>query len=414
MSPLRDKIQVEPLDDVRLDRIEHNVLAAYNDAAFARSRQRDWRAVLRLAVPMIAVAGVGLAIFLNARAASSRTDIIVVERGGPATKIVTDDRGGSVVDLGDAKVTLGVDTSLEVLEDEHGVRLTLHAGRVDCSVEPKDGRLPFVVVAGDVSVTVVGTVFSVERDHEVRVRVTRGKVRVENPNGADLVAAGQDWAGPATMTASNDSTTGPGSDFGDEPDEQTSASPAYLDAPETPGVDSLETRTAKLPDTAPEPTHVSKSRTKAPANKTSKKPEYTEAIYRTKALDAAKIAWPSGGEDLRALKELAYSDPKEAIRKLRVLVAQTKSEEAADAMFTIALVQYYKLDNAAQAIKTARQYERRFSGGLNLEGVLVLRIKAQCQIAHDDKCRSAAYTYLRRFPYGDHATLASEIVNWGM
>jgi hypothetical protein len=415
MSPLRDKIPVEQLDDVRVGRIERNVLAAYREGVLTQPRKRSWASLLRFAIPAVAVAGVAAAIFFYVRATADDAAPALADREGP-TKIVTDDEGGSKVKLGDAVVTLGLQTSVEVIENELGVSLTLVSGRVDCEVEPIEGRLPFVVHAGDVDVTVVGTVFSVERDHEVRVEVTRGKVRVDNPSGMQMVAAGERWTGPATMTAMNDFPVRVES-IAAATDRDTAASAIELDTPATPDEGALAGRSSKRPSTDETKTSkaTKKKTSKATKKKTKKKkPEYTDDMYKQDALAYVKIAWPSGSEELRELKELAYNEPKDAVRKLRLLVAEKKSGEAADAMFTIALIQYYKLGSARQAIKTLRQYERRFSSGEHLDSVIALRIKAQCGVAHDDKCRSAAHTYLRRFPYGDHATLAGEVVNWGM
>lgn len=415
MSPLRDKIPVEPLDDVRVGRIERNVLDAYRSTVLTQPRRRSWTAALRFAIPALAVAGVAVAIYLNVRAAGLDSDSKVAEQNAP-TRVVTDAHGGSRLNLGDAVVDIGRETSIEVLEDERGVTLTLLSGRVDCEVEPKDGRLPFVVRAAEVTVTVVGTVFSVERDAEVRVEVTRGKVRVDNPTGTQMVAAGKRWIGPLRVssgqTAMNDTAVRLET-FDPTTDSESAASAVELDTSDTPNEDDLADRASKVPagdDAATE----RKSTARTTRKKKDKKPEYTKETYKEQALAYVKIAWPSGDDELKELKKLAYNEPKDAIRKLRVLVANKKSDEAADALFTIALIQYYKLGSARQSIKTLRQYERRFSSGTQLESVIALRMKAQCGIDHDKKCRSVAHTYLRKFPYGDHATLAGEVIHWGM
>ncbi|HSU41761.1 MAG TPA: FecR domain-containing protein, partial [Polyangiaceae bacterium] len=62
-----------------------------------------------------------------------------------------------------------------------GVSLRLQAGSARFSVTPNANR-PFRVMARDVTVTVLGTVFSVTLDERgVRVDVERGRVRVEAP-----------------------------------------------------------------------------------------------------------------------------------------------------------------------------------------------------------------------------------------
>jgi transmembrane sensor len=119
--------------------------------------------------------------------------------------------GASRFTVGDAVIDAGSDTSVTVQQDAiGGVTLALARGSVDCEVEPRGDRPPFRVVAGEVSVAVVGTRFTVARvNGAVRVDVIRGVVRVASPAGERLVAAGETWSseGPigraaATGTAS--------------------------------------------------------------------------------------------------------------------------------------------------------------------------------------------------------------------
>ncbi len=72
-----------------------------------------------------------------------------------------------------------------------GAVATLEAGRARFSVEPEQRQ--FVVVAGEASVEVQGTVFTVDRREkdEVLVHVERGRVRVAGKKNAVVVSAGQ-------------------------------------------------------------------------------------------------------------------------------------------------------------------------------------------------------------------------------
>ena len=58
--------------------------------------------------------------------------------------------------------------------------VVLERGRVECEVPPRNDRPPFSVEAGDVTVRVVGTHFSVARSgsKDVEVDVQRGVVQV--------------------------------------------------------------------------------------------------------------------------------------------------------------------------------------------------------------------------------------------
>jgi hypothetical protein len=122
----------------------------------------------------------------------------------PPTRVVTPPGGASRLALGDAVVTVGEDAELSVDTAADGtITVQLARGLVDCEVEPRPGRAPFRVIAGDVTVTVVGTRFSVEKSAAgVRVGVTRGKVQVASSTGTVQVAAGQEWEPARGVVAS--------------------------------------------------------------------------------------------------------------------------------------------------------------------------------------------------------------------
>lgn len=76
--------------------------------------------------------------------------------------------------------------------DERLVELELLDGEVTSEVTRAHEAERFVVASGDVTVAVLGTVFSVARgDGTTTVAVTRGRVAVEGPAGASEVAAGE-------------------------------------------------------------------------------------------------------------------------------------------------------------------------------------------------------------------------------
>jgi transmembrane sensor len=98
---------------------------------------------------------------------------------------------------------VGTQSELEVTHNSKDrVGLELVAGRAHFEVV-HDPLRSFIVEARPYRVEVIGTVFDVERDgREVSVGVTRGKVRVYGPQGAEDVAAGQIKRWPATIAAS--------------------------------------------------------------------------------------------------------------------------------------------------------------------------------------------------------------------
>ncbi len=180
-----------PARDAHREQIERDVFAklAAIDAAERADRavpaRPRWRHVLAMGGALAAAAAA----------------VVLLVRGGdrepPAAApslVVTPVGGTSRFTVGDAVIDAGSDTSVEVRPGEAGaVTLVLARGSVDCDVAPRGNRPPFRVIAGDVTVTVVGTRFTVARRPQVRVDVARGKVEVAAPGGTTLVAAGESW-----------------------------------------------------------------------------------------------------------------------------------------------------------------------------------------------------------------------------
>jgi transmembrane sensor len=82
-----------------------------------------------------------------------------------------------------SKVTLNTDSEIRVDVTETERRINLEQGEAFFDVA-KDPSRPFVVKAGNKRIIAVGTQFSVRRDEDdVRVVVTEGAVRVEQPSG---------------------------------------------------------------------------------------------------------------------------------------------------------------------------------------------------------------------------------------
>jgi transmembrane sensor len=93
-----------------------------------------------------------------------------------------------------SQITLNTDSRVRLALDESERRVDLAQGEAYFQVA-KDGARPFVVRAGETTITALGTEFSVRLDgDDVRVFVTEGRVRVERAGGpvsgapAELVA----------------------------------------------------------------------------------------------------------------------------------------------------------------------------------------------------------------------------------
>lgn len=98
---------------------------------------------------------------------------------------VATETGQTVGTLGGDRFGLGPSSHLSLVSVAHGItRLRLADGFAVFSVAPRLKGEKFIVEAGDVTVRVIGTRFSVDRSGaEVRVAVNEGKVEVVNRDG---------------------------------------------------------------------------------------------------------------------------------------------------------------------------------------------------------------------------------------
>jgi hypothetical protein len=97
--------------------------------------------------------------------------------------------------IGDSELTLGASSELHVSgNDTNGWFLALDRGRVDCQIAPRRERPPFVVIAGETRVSVLGTRFSVEqRIDGTEVSVDEGRVSVEARGHTTELVPGESW-----------------------------------------------------------------------------------------------------------------------------------------------------------------------------------------------------------------------------
>ena len=133
-----------------------------------------------------------------AAAAAAAVVVLAVRDGapaGPSFSRVATDEAPSRVTVGEADLTLAARSAMTVSESpDGGVVVALEQGEVRCAVAPRGERPPFVVLAADVRVEVVGTRFTVRRDGEVvGVVVDEGTVRVARAGEAQLVRASGTW-----------------------------------------------------------------------------------------------------------------------------------------------------------------------------------------------------------------------------
>jgi transmembrane sensor len=170
--------------------------------AGAHQRRRR-RKVRRIALAGGAVGALAFALAMVAHRASNppRQELIAKRRTEPS---VGTDR---ILRLADGSIAVALDpaTEIAVAEDlTFRIGLSLARGRGRFEVTRRPAR-PFVVRAGEVTITVVGTVFTVERVADrVGVSVERGTVRVDWGVGSALLRKGESgWYPPLLISAPN-------------------------------------------------------------------------------------------------------------------------------------------------------------------------------------------------------------------
>ncbi len=106
-------------------------------------------------------------------------------RAEKSISYIATETGFTVGTLGKDRFGLGASSELKLVSVNNGItRLRLKDGFAVFSVSPRKQGEKFIVDAGNVTVQVIGTRFSVVRsDREVRVSVVEGKVEVANQDG---------------------------------------------------------------------------------------------------------------------------------------------------------------------------------------------------------------------------------------
>jgi len=152
-------------------------------------RRRRRRAIRRVGLGAV---GVGVAAAVLAMGPWGRP---LEERRTPAgVATVPAPAGAAPLRLADGSVATPLDDTSALVVREDGperVAIDLSRGRGRFEVAPRPERL-FSVHAGDVTVTVIGTIFTVERVADrIGVTVSRGKVLVEWAVGSRTLGAGE-------------------------------------------------------------------------------------------------------------------------------------------------------------------------------------------------------------------------------
>lgn len=355
------RVDVEPLDDERLTNIERRIVLGAQPAP----PPRRWGEIIAATIAACTIAAAAGVVGWTLH----RDDTVVADE----PKLAIHD---AHVDIGDAIIDATPDTSYVVTRPGGGVLVEMTRGRVELEVGKRHGRPPLVVRAGDTDVIVVGTHFTVDmRSGTVDVQVTEGVVRVLHQQHEERVARGQQWH-----------------------DGVVAAAPvvaASADAPptETPNPSLLHDRVAAVPDAPALPAPVAPRPRELGAPSLVVRP--TVSQHPSTPLEQQKA-------DIRAI---ALAPPLDvgleanaAMARYREIATTTTRDQAAHALYSMAVVQHTKLGRDADALRSLDQYLARFENASDYIAALWLRVRITCLRRVDDACRQAAYTYINKAP----------------
>ena len=208
---------VDNLSDLAWARVERGVLArldgngtvthASGARELHRAERRPW---LWLAVPAAAAAACAT-MFFALHGTSSEAP--AKQPDEEPSRVVTG-AAPSTVAFGDAHVTLEANSSI-VMDPRAGKPSTLlEDGAATFAVAPRGDRPPFVVLAGDATIRVIGTKFRVARHGEhAEVAVERGEVGIRFRGSEVTLHADERWSSDQPTHVIHSSSVGtPASD----------------------------------------------------------------------------------------------------------------------------------------------------------------------------------------------------------
>ena len=250
------------------------------------------------------------------------------------------------------------------------VTLRLESGTARFSVTPDPSRT-FRVLAGDVTVTVLGTVFTVGYEAKnVRVQVERGRVRVNGPDGERTLELDQSTSMPAHRPVSP---------------------AAAVPAPDEPTID--------LDKEEPSPSSVVRG---GPSWRAlARDGDYQAALTRLKLEGAESVR--DVPEDLLLAADVARlgGQPDRAVGPLsRIISAHASDSRAPLAAFTLGRTLLDQLGRPRQAAKAFATAQRLDTTGSLSEDALAREVECWSRAGETEQARARAEAYLSRFPNG--------------
>jgi TolA-binding protein len=276
----------------------------------------------------------------------------------------------------------GSDLRVDVADDS-AIVTTLVAGQAQFDVVPRPRRV-FRVHAGDTVVEVLGTAFAIDRlDGLSRVTVTRGRVRVSWPGGAEELVAGASGVFPP--------------DGRSPPTRQTTSAPGESSTAERP------------PEDEPIPT-IAAATPAAPAARAGDRPDSElrpdtagPADSRRGSLSFAQAS-PSRVADsvdelLRAADAANLSArPREAVEALeRIVREHARDGRAAMAAFMLGRLWMDDLASPARAAASFAHARELAPRGPLVEDTYLREVEAWMRAGQPDRAAAAARAYLTQF-----------------
>lgn len=257
------------------------------------------------------------------------------------------------------------------------VMLHLETGSARFSVTPNPKR-PFRVVARDVTVTVLGTVFSVSLEAAgVRVGVERGRVRVDSPHETRVLNVGDEQSfASASSHAERPSRS--------EPEAVSEALPIAVDS--LPPVEEAPVRSAAAPPSW---------------RVLAKDQNYSAAFARLNAEGPTAVR--DTPDDLLLAADVARlgGRPDRAVAPLQRVIADHPFDPRAPlAAFTLGrtlLEQLGRPREAAEAFATARRLDR---GGALTQDALAREVEGWAGAGDDERAHARALEYVKLYPRG--------------
>ncbi len=338
---------VEPLSDVTWARVERGLWARMDSSASIRvetppSRRWQW-----IVTPLVAIAAVIAIVVIVRDPSIPKTEVVTLPPAAESdVRVVAPATASTTATFEDAHIELAPASAMVMRRDRPAT--VLERGAAWFAVAPRIDRPPFVVLAGDATVRVLGTRFHVARlDDRVTVEVDHGVVEVQFRGRLHILKDHQTWSSEApervTLLALAD------------PAQRAPIAPVKpAPTPDLPAVKPAIKPTPQLRKPAPTPD--------VPAVKPAIKP--TSELPKPD-LDQAKF------EQLSVLEK---SNPQAAMTGYLAL-SQRSSRWAANALYAAGRLAADRKDPRATTLLAI--YVRRFPSGANVEDARALLARLQ-------------------------------------